>query len=112
MGTVTPNMNASGGNAPVSGFIVESYDNFDSPSERCCKHEGVFNTVDAALACARGIVDRSLTSIRKPNQSPGDWYKAYELFGDGVYAYGIGFNPYIYAKERIRAITGLPVDGV
>ncbi len=104
-------MSTSGGDSLDSGFSVESYDNFDPPSERCRTHEGVFNTVDTALACARGIVDKSLTAIRQSNQSPGDWYKAYELFGDGVYAPGTGFNPYIYAKERIQAITGLPIDG-
>ena len=94
----------------VRRFRVESYDNYDSPGERCCTHEGDFETADQALACARQVVDKSLVAMRKPNQTPVDWYRTYSLFGDGVYAHDTGFNPYTYAKERIRELTGVPVD--
>ncbi len=104
-------MSATVGDTPVPQFVVESYDNFDSPNERCCTHEGVFDTVEEALTCARSIVEKSLIAVRQPNQSPVDWYKVYALSGDGVYAHGTGFNPYTYAQERIQAITGDSVEG-
>lgn len=103
-------MNAPPTIIPSQRFIVESYDNYDSPGERCCTHEGAFETADQALACARQIVDKSLVAMRNPNQTPVDWYRTYSLFGDGVYAYDTGFNPYTYAKERIAEIAGVPLN--
>ena len=86
-------------------FLVEVFDNFDDPMERCCSKVGEFDNVDDALACARKIVDKSLRDTRKPD--PVDWYKTYCLFGDGVYAFGCNFNPYLYAEKRIEEITGV-----
>lgn len=93
----------------MNQYTVLVYDNFDNPNERCCSTEGEFDTVEGALACARGIVDASLESVRRLGQSAAQWYQQYSTGGDGVYLQGEpspGFNPYDYAKQRIAELSG------
>ena len=88
---------------------VETYDNFEVPDDRYCATVGNFDTLEEAIACAQGVIDKSLTHLHKPGMSPTDWHSTYASFGDGIYIVGehpSGFNPYAYAKERIKAITG------
>ncbi len=87
------------------------FDNFDHPDERCCATVGDFDTLKEAIACAQGVVDKSLTYLRKREMSATDWYQLYSSFGDGIYILGRGeksldFNPYDYAKARIEAVIG------
>lgn len=45
-------------------YTVEVYDNYDTPSERCCSVLGKFDTADEAIACAKSLVDASLQSCK------------------------------------------------
>ena len=90
-------------------YIVEVYDNFSSPDERCCSRVGEFDTAEKAIAHAQGIVDVSLDRMRQPGQSAAMWYRQYSTSGDGIYILSepsTGFNPYHYAKARIERLTG------
>ena len=75
---------------------------------RCCSTEGEFDTLEEAIACAQGVIDKSLERGRRPGMSATQWYQTYSTGGDGVYLMGgtAHFNPYDYAKARIEAITG------
>ena len=103
----------------TKAWRVEVYDNFESPDDRYCTTVGHFDTLAEAIACAQGIVDKSLDYLRKPEMSAEDWYGHYSSFGDGTYIVGekpSGFNPYFYAKERIESLTRerpeAPSDGI
>jgi hypothetical protein len=83
-------------------YIVESYDNFDDPSQRRCRQHGEFDTVEAALGCARAIIDASIRATYKRGQSVGNWYSHWACFGVGVYLHGIDFDQFEYARSRIH----------
>src|SRR5450631_906085 len=85
-------------------FIVESFDNHDPADDRRCRRHFEFDTPDAALACARRIMDKSLRRTHGRYRTSNEWYRHWSEYGDSVTAPGTGFDPRNYAKVRIREI--------
>ena len=100
-------MHSASGTQDTGKFVVQSFDHCGSPevSHRCMRYE--FDTLDAALVCARRIVDKSLKRTHNATRSPLEWYRHWAAFGDGVNVIGMGFDPHEYARRRIRELTRL-----
>jgi hypothetical protein len=69
---------------------------------------GLFDTVEAAVAACKKIVDAFLADNYKPGMTTGELLTQYALFGEDPFVYtGDGTVPFSardYASERIREI--------
>ena len=102
-------MHNASGSSDSRKFVVESFDNCNSPDASHDRKHYEFDRLDDALACARRIVDKALKRTRNANRSPAEWYRHWLTFGDNVSADGTGFDSHAYARRRIREMTGTSV---
>jgi hypothetical protein len=101
---------------PGPRFQVLIDDNFhyQDPAER--REHGIYANVEDALAACRAIVDRSLQEQFRPGISAEALFNRYTSFGDDPFIVAIGgdqdertkFSAWSYARERARAICGVP----
>jgi len=80
------------------------------------REQGVYDTLDAALAACRDIVDAALAREYRPGISADALYDRYVSFGDDPFIVAADivapdgaderakFSAWSYAKERCRAI--------
>ena len=94
-------------------YRVVVYDNFHYQEADARTEAGVYETVDAAIAACRGIVDRWLAEEMRPGISAESLYDRYVSFGDdpSIVAIdgaeeGAAFSAWTYAKERCRVLCG------
>lgn len=90
----------------ASRFHVESYDNYNMEDWMT---NGEFDSADAAIACAQGVINKFLANYSAPGISASDLYTSFLCHGEVPCIHnseGLRFEPYEYLKRRIREITG------
>jgi hypothetical protein len=104
--TVSP---LEGGQMPRYKVMVD--DNFHYMEEEDRREQGVYETLEQAIAVCRGIVDRSLAGEHTPGMSAEDLYNRYVGFGDDPFIVVLDgadesakFSAWSYAKERCRVM--------
>jgi hypothetical protein len=90
---------------PPRPFTVVIADNFHYMDEGESYEHGKFETLEDAIAAAKGIVDRFLVAALKPGMSAEQLYSQYTSFGDDPYIRGskdpgIPFSAWNCAKTR------------
>jgi hypothetical protein len=90
---------------PPRPFTVVIADNFHYMDEGESYEHGKFETLEDAIAAAKGIVDKFLVAALKPGMSAEQLYSQYTSFGDDPYIRGstdpgIPFSAWNYAKTR------------
>jgi hypothetical protein len=89
-------------------FTVFVDDNFHYMDEDERYKLGEYETLDAALAACRGIVDEFLATNHKPGMSADELLAQYKGFGEDPFIMGAGaaspFSAWTYAQERCKAI--------
>jgi hypothetical protein len=81
-------------------FVDDNYHYMDS-CERVT--HGEFETIDAAVAACRKIVDEYLASAHEKGVTAKDLYSSYIAFGDDSWIAGacdVPFSAWTYAKQR------------
>jgi hypothetical protein len=98
-------------------YIVESYDNYDAPSERRHLKHGEFQHGAEALAAAQRVIDKDLLSAITAGKSAAEALELWRHFGEVPMIFGeprIGFDPFEYAKRRAaelgKAKTPAPAE--
>jgi hypothetical protein len=94
-------------------FKVLIDDNFHYRDETARSTRGEFETLDAAVAACRAIVDDFLESAYMLGMRADDLIAAYVIFGDDPWisgADGIPFSGRDYARGRCREICGQDPD--
>ena len=93
-------------------------DNFHRYDESERIEQGVYDTVEEALATCRRIVDESVEGAYLPGISPEALYERYTGFGDDPFILVLDgaderpeFSAWDYAKERCRAICSEKAAG-
>jgi hypothetical protein len=97
-------------------LVADNY-HYGDPDDRY--EHGIFDTLDAALAACRTVVETSLSNLRAPGMSPGELYHRYQLFGadpfivvDGPAApTGNGVTPFSasdYARQLSKRLCRRP----
>jgi hypothetical protein len=88
-------------------------DNFHYQDLSARWEEGVYETVDEALAACRGLVDNSLKEEYRPGISAEALYDRYTSFGSDPFIRVVDgvddratFSAWGYAKERCQNICG------
>ena len=96
---------------PRYKVVVDDNFHYQDSEER--REQGIYETVEEAIAACRGIVDQSLEEERRPGISAEALYDRYMSFGDDPSIVvldgtddGAAFSAWSYAKERCRAICG------
>ena len=96
---------------PRYKVIVDDNFHYQDPHER--REQGVYETVEEALAVCRGLVDKSLKEEYRSGISAKSLYDRYTSFGDDPFIVvldGIDeratFSAWSYAKDRCRVICG------
>ena len=83
-------------------------DNFHYMDESERYQLGEFDSLEAAMAACKRVVDEFLISTFRPGMSPGDLLTQYAFFGEDPFvASGDGTVPFSardYASERVREI--------
>ena len=94
-------------------YKVIVYDNFHYQDSDDRREQGIYETVEEAVAVCRKIVDQTLEEECKPGISAEVLYDRYVSFGDDpsiVVLDGADdratFSAWSYAKERCHAICG------
>jgi hypothetical protein len=100
---------------PRYKVIVDDNFHYQDPHER--REQGVYETVEEALAVCRGLVDKSLKEEYRSGISAKSLYDRYTSFGDDpsiVVLDGTDdraiFSAWNYAKERCIVICGEHVE--
>ena len=80
-------------------------DNFHYMDESARTTLGEFDTLEAAVAAARGVVDEFLAGALQPGMTAEELYHTYVNFGDDPFILGPGlsgvpFSAWDYARER------------
>ena len=98
---------------PRYKVMVDDNFHYQKPEER--REHGVYQTLEAALAACRAIVDRSLEEERRPGISAEALFDRYTSFGDDPSILVLDgtderatFSAWAYAKERARTICEAP----
>jgi hypothetical protein len=91
------------------GFKVVIADNFHYMDESENVEHGVFDTLEAAIAACRAIVEESLRHHHEAGMSADALYSAYTSFGEDPYIVssetsGVAFSAWDYARQRAREI--------
>lgn len=90
-------------------FTVFAIDNSQAPVG-AGSARGTFPNYDAALAAARGIVDRSLAELHRPGMRAQDLFSHYMLYGEDAFiepvADGEKFSGRVYARLRCVLLCG------
>jgi hypothetical protein len=96
---------------PRYKVMVDDNFHYQNPGKRW--EQGVYETVDEALAVCRGLVDRSLKEEYRLGNSAEALYDRYTSFGDDPFIMVLDgvddratFSAWNYAKERCSAICG------
>jgi hypothetical protein len=90
-------------------FTVVVADNFHYMDEQENVEHGSFETLEAAIAAAKAIVDLSLRTAHRPGMTADELYDYYTSFGDDPFIRGGGgpgvpFSAWDYAKDRCAEI--------
>ena len=89
-------------------FKVVVADNFHYMDSDEHYEHGSYDTLEAAIAAARGIVDACLASAYKPGMTAEQLYQQYVSFGDDPFIRGaeerVPFSAWTYAKARCDEI--------
>jgi len=64
---------------PQYKVLVSDNYHYGDPDDRY--EHGAFDTLDAAAAACRAIVESSLSELHAPGMSAGELYHRYQLFG-------------------------------
>ena len=96
---------------PSHPFTVVIADNFHYMDETENYEHGKFETVEAAIAASKGIVDEFLVSALQPGMTADALYRKYTSFGDDPYIIGskepgVTFSAWNYAKARCSELCG------
>ena len=94
-------------------YKVMVWDNFHYQDSDERWEQGIYKTLEEAIAACRGIVDQSLAEECRPGISAEDLYDRYTSFGDDPSIVvldgmddGATFSAWSYAKERCRVLCG------
>jgi hypothetical protein len=91
-------------------YTVMVDDNFHYQDEEHRREHGAFDTLDAAIAACRAIVDRSLAESYRDGLTAEELFRQYTSFGEDPYVVGDGaqvpFSAWDYARERCAALCG------
>jgi len=85
-------------------------DNFHAFDASHRGEHGGFESVSAAIAAAKRIVDESLTSAYKPGITADELLKIYKMYGDDPFIVAadksaVAFSAWDYAAERSAVIA-------
>jgi len=101
--------------APMPRYRVMVDENFHYQDVDERREQGIYKSVDEALAVCRGIVDQSLQEEYRPGISAEALYGRYTSFGDDPFIEVLDgaddramFSAWSYAKEHCRVICGEP----
>ena len=99
-------------------YIVLVDDNFHYMDDTESVNEGEFDTAEAAIACAKTVVDKCLAGLysQLSKQQPAgktlaadELYRHYNSFGDSPFVIAedktVKFSGWSYAKERCEEMT-------
>lgn len=84
-------------------YVVESYDNYDAPSDRRHLKHGEFQHGAEALAAAQRVIDKDLLSAIAGGKSAAEALDQWRHFGEVPMIFGeprIAFDPFEYAGRR------------
>jgi len=100
-----------GGSDPTRPFTVVVADNFHYMDKSENYEHGKFETLEAAIAASKRIVDEFLSSALKPGMTADELYSQYTSFGDDPYVIGsdepgVPFSAWTYAKARCSELCG------
>ncbi len=87
-------------------MVDDNYHYMDE-SERTTR--GEFQTLEAAIAVCKKIVNESLESFYKPGMKSAELMSAYTQFGEDPWVMGgdgVPFSAWDYARERCTEICG------
>ena len=92
----------------TSTFTVVIADNFHYMDEGEYVVHGSYETLEAAIDAAKGIVDSCLAAAHKPGMTSADLYRQYVSFGDDPFIRGaterVPFSASTYAEARCAEI--------
>jgi hypothetical protein len=86
-------------------FLVESYDNFHVGDGRGeWTNHGSFETVEAAVKCARGVIDDWIKETHQPGMTAEDLKSRFHTYGHVAVVRGApgAFDAYKYLDDRLR----------
>jgi hypothetical protein len=96
---------------PRYQVMVDDNFHYMDPDER--REQGIYDTLDDALAVCHEIVERSLREAFKPGVTAEKLYDHYTSFGEDPFIVVLDgadanakFSAWNYAKERCRAMCG------
>jgi hypothetical protein len=94
---------------PRYKVVVDDNFHYQDPNER--REQGVYETIEEALAVCRGLVDKSLKEEYSSGISAESLYDRYTSFGDDPFIVVLDgtddratFSAWSYAKERCTVI--------
>ncbi len=96
---------------PARPFTVVVADNFHYMDEGENYEHGQFETLEAAIAASKRIVDEFLVSAMQPGMTADALYRHYTSFGDEPYIIGsnepgVPFSARTYAEARCQELCG------
>ena len=88
-------------------------DNFHHGDESENYTLGNYDSLDAAVAAAKQVVDEYLASALEPGMDASSLYSSYTAFGEDPYILGpeprgVLFSAWDYARERCHALCSTP----
>jgi hypothetical protein len=99
--------------APMPRYKVMVDANFHYQDSNERREQGIYETVEEALAACRGLVDQSLAEEYGPGISAEALHGRYMSFGDDPFIVVLdgaddraAFSAWSYAKERCRVLCG------
>jgi hypothetical protein len=91
-------------------FTVVIADNFHYMDEGEHVVHGSYDSLDAAIAAAKRIVDACLATSHKPGMSAAELYRQYTSFGEDPFIRGaeerVPFSAWTYAEQRCAELCG------
>jgi hypothetical protein len=98
---------------PQYKVLVSDNYHYGDPDDRY--EYGIFDTLDAALAACRTIVESALAELQAPGMSAGELYHRYQLFGADPFIVVDGpapphgnaappFSAWEYARRRSKRL--------
>src|SRR4051812_38398112 len=90
-------------------YRVTYIDNCAPPGHDACWQGMSFDTLEAAVACCKLLVDEFLTGYRKATMTAADLWWYYATFGEAQRVVSTGdakehFGGWSYARERCEAL--------
>lgn len=93
-------------------LVADNY-HYGDPDDRY--EHGIFDTLDAALAACRAIVETSLSELHAPGMSARELYHRYRLFGADPFIVSVGpaapneateppFSAWDYAQQQTKRL--------